>query len=114
MKKLQTNTVKGSNIKLKTLKEENKMKNTTLTAALIITMLFIFSTISYAQGHSSAQNGAIGYAYHAQKELRKAERAEKAKREFITVSNVEKEHVTGRNETDSVERAELVEYKYSD
>jgi len=56
--------------KHKTKKEEKKMKKTTLTTVLIITMVFIFSTVSYAQGNSSAQNGAMAYAYRAQQKIR--------------------------------------------
>ena len=46
------------------------MKKTTLTTVLIITMVFIFSTVSYAQGHPSSWNGAMAYAYRAEQKIK--------------------------------------------
>ena len=46
------------------------MKKATLTAILILTMVFIFSTVSYAQGHPSSWNGAMAYAYRAEQKIR--------------------------------------------
>ena len=56
--------------KHKTKKEEKKMKKTTLSTVLIITMVFIFSTVSYAQGHPSSWYGAMAYAYRAEQKIR--------------------------------------------
>jgi hypothetical protein len=49
------------------------MRKATLTTVLIITMVFIFSTVSYAQGHPSNWYGAMAYAYRAEQEIKATE-----------------------------------------
>ena len=49
------------------------MKKTTLTTVLIITMVFIVSTVSYAQGQPSSWYGAMASAYLAEQEIKAQE-----------------------------------------
>ena len=71
-----------------------------------------------AQGHASHIRTYHGIANLAEKELRDAEREEKAKEDLLPVVNVEiankeKGFIHGHNETTSEERTELEEHKYS-
>jgi helix-turn-helix protein len=57
----------------KTLKETTKMKKTTLTTLIILTISFIFSTISYAAGPSNHSGFQHAVSYLAEKEIRAKE-----------------------------------------
>ena len=103
---------------MKTIKE-TYLRQTVRIGLLVVGVLALLSmpqitVTAEAQGHASHIRTYHGMASLAENELREVEKEENAKRELLTLANVEKEHVTGRNETDSVEREELVEYKYSD
>ena len=103
---------------MKTIKE-TYLRQTVRVGLLVVGVLVLLgmpqiTVTADAQGHANHIRTYHGMANLAEKELRESEREEKAKRDLLTVANVEKGHVTGRNETDSVARAELVEYKYSD
>ena len=65
-------------IKIKTRKEGKKMKKTILTTVLIMTVLFIFSTVSYSQdsSHSGWYNGMASVV---EKEIRANEQNATAK-----------------------------------
>lgn len=110
MKKLQANAVKGSNKKLKTLKEESKMKRIILTTVLIIAVLFIVSTVSYAQGssHFGWYNGMVSVA---ENEIRTNEQNAAAKKNEniaagIKVANAEKVYLGISEETDLLEKTD--------
>jgi hypothetical protein len=98
---------------IKTKMEEKKMKKTILTTVLIMTVLFIFSTVSYAQGHNNfGWHGAM--ASLAEKENRAKEQNAIAKmNENITaeikVAHAEKAHLNIAEETNSAEKTDQVE-----
>jgi hypothetical protein len=109
MKKLQANVVNGGNKKLKTLKEENEMKKTILTTVLVMTVLFIFSTVSYAQGPSDfGWYGAM--ASLAEKEnMIKEQNATAIKNEHAVantiVADVKKDYIGTHQETITAEKS---------
>jgi hypothetical protein len=93
--------------KIKTIKEEGKMRKTILTTVLTITVLFIFSTVSYAQdsGHFGWYNGMAAVA---EKEIRTNEQNAAAKKnektaDNITVADVEKVYSVTSEKTDETE-----------
>ncbi len=113
MEKLQTKAVQESSKKIKTLKEENKMKKTILTTVLIIAVLFIVSNVSYAQG-SSHSGWYSGMAYVAENEIRSREQRAAAKKNEnvaaeITVANAEKGYLGTSEETGLLEKTDEVE-----
>ena len=112
MEKLQTKAVQGSSKKIKTLKEENKMKKTILTTVLIIAVLFIVSNVSYAQG-SSHSGWYSGMAYVVENEIRvreqKAAAKEKENNAEITIANAEKGYLYIYDKPDLDERTDEVE-----
>ncbi|MEN8262801.1 MAG: hypothetical protein ABFR82_05015 [Nitrospirota bacterium] len=88
----------------KTLKEATKMKKTILTTVLTITVLFIFSTVSYAQVHSN-HAGFNAMAALAEKENRAKEQKATADKDKKTASKItvvdddEKKHLICPKET---------------
>jgi hypothetical protein len=80
------------------------MKKTILTTVLTITVLFIFSTVSYAQG-SNHSGWYHGMAYVAEKEIRTEEQKAIAKKdkeiaaEITVVVDDEKKHLICPKET---------------
>ncbi len=89
------------------------MKKTILTTVLIMTALFIISTVSYAQdsGHSGWYSGMASVA---EKEIRTSEQNATAKKNEniaaeIKVANAEKGYLNITEETDLVEKTDEVE-----
>ena len=88
------------------------MKKITLTTVLIIAMLFIASTVSYAQGHPSSWYGGMAYSYRAEKEIRAKEQKTTANKDKnvlanISVAEVEKGYIGTSEKTDSVEKKDV-------
>jgi predicted negative regulator of RcsB-dependent stress response len=99
--------VKGSNKKLKIIKEESKMKKRILTIVLIVTVLFIFSTVSHAQNHKNfGLSGAMANLAE-QERIAKEQNATAKRNENITTENkvayAEKAYLNVAEETDQVE-----------
>jgi hypothetical protein len=85
------------------------MKKTAFTTVVISTMLFIFSTVSYAQGHSSSWYGGMAYSYRAEKEIRANEQKGTADKDntiadTISVAEVENRHMSTSEKTDADEK----------
>ncbi len=98
----------------KTLKEATKMKKATLTTLLILTISFILSTVSYAQGPSNNPGWYHGMASVAENEIRSKEQKANAKKDekiadSITVADVEKGYLNSSEKTDSIEKTDEVE-----
>jgi predicted negative regulator of RcsB-dependent stress response len=99
--------VKGSNKKLKIIKEESKMKKRILTIVLIVTVLFIFSTVSHAQNHKNfGLSGAMANLAE-QERIAKEQNATAKRNENVTTENkvayAEKAYLNVAEETDQVE-----------
>jgi hypothetical protein len=89
------------------------MKKTILTTVLIMTALFIFSTVSYAQGYNHS-TWYHGMASVAENEIRSKEQNATAKKNEniateIKVANTEKGNLYIYDETDLDERTDEVE-----
>ena len=93
----------------KTLKGATKMKKTAFTTVLILTIVFIFSTVSYSAGHSnSGFHNAM--AYLAEKEIRaKEQKAAENSEVHIAVNTLvsedeKKGNLNSSEETDSADK----------
>jgi hypothetical protein len=85
------------------------MKKTILTTVLILTMLFIVSTVSYAQGHPSSWYGAMAYAYRAEQAVKANEQKVTANKNKTIVTNlsvaeVKKDYISTSEKTDNDEK----------
>lgn len=94
--------------KIKTKKEENKVKKAILTTVLTIAVLFIFSTVSHAQGQSHPSGWHNAIASLALKEIRTNEQKATANKDEknadnITVADAEKGYLRTSEKTDEVE-----------
>ena len=93
----------------KTLKGATKMKKTALTTLLILTVLFIFSTVSYASGHSNS-GFHHAMAYLAEKEIRAKEQkaADNSEVHIFVNTSVAEDEIKGilnsSEETDSADK----------
>jgi hypothetical protein len=89
------------------------MKKTILAIVLSMTVLFILSTVSYAQ-ESNHSIWYHGMAYYAEKEIRAKEQNATAKKneknaDNIRVANAENDSLNISEETDLVEKTDEVE-----
>ena len=96
----------------KTLKEATKMKKTTLTILLILTISFIFSTVSYAAVPSNDSGFHNAMSYLAEKEIRAKEQKAAENNEVHVAVNTsvaddkEKGYLSSSEETDSADKKE--------
>jgi hypothetical protein len=118
-----TNKTQKGGLNMETIKGKY-MRQAVRIGLLVVVVLVLLSmpqitVTAEAQGHANHIRTYHGMANLAENELRESEREEKVRRDLLTVANVEvadeeKGHITGHDETDSVEGTELENYQYSD
>lgn len=86
------------------------MKKTTLTTLIIISIVFLFSTLSYAQRDSSTIGSHDAMAYLALKEIRAKEQNAAANKEKKDAANVTVTiNADGRVKKTNAEKIDVVE-----